>query len=50
VFAADKSRYWSQYDRCPAFINDYVLDPGTDMSFPQQPDLYETAHPAFDHM
>ena len=22
-----------------AFINDYELDPGTDMQFPEQPDL-----------
>jgi hypothetical protein len=39
VLTGDKSTYWSQYDRCPAFINDYQLDPGTDMQFPEQPDL-----------
>jgi hypothetical protein len=50
VLAGDKSRYWSQYDRCPAFINDYLLDPGADTQFPEQPNLYESAHPAFDHM
>ncbi len=50
ILANDKSRYWSAYDRCPAFVNDYVLDPGTDMSFPQQPNLYESAHPVYDHM
>jgi hypothetical protein len=39
VLTGDKSTYWSQYDRCPAFANDYSLDPGTDMQFPEQPDL-----------
>jgi len=39
ILTGDKSTYWSQYDRCPAFINDYELDPGTDMQFPEQPDL-----------
>jgi hypothetical protein len=39
ILTGDKSTYWSQYDRCPAFVNDYELDPGFDMSFPEQPDL-----------
>lgn len=39
ILTGDKSTYWSAYDRCPAFINDYELDPGFDMSFPEQPDL-----------
>jgi len=39
VLTGDGSTYWSQYDRCPAFVNDFALDPGTDMQFPEQPDL-----------
>ncbi|HMC71552.1 MAG TPA: hypothetical protein VKJ07_20510, partial [Mycobacteriales bacterium] len=39
ILTGDKSTYWSQYDRCPAFVNDYLLDPGTDTQFPEQPDL-----------
>ncbi|HET6816107.1 MAG TPA: hypothetical protein VFH66_02640 [Mycobacteriales bacterium] len=41
ILTGDKSTYWSQSPngRCPAFINDYELAPGTDMQFPEQPDL-----------
>jgi hypothetical protein len=39
ILTADKSTYWSTYDRCPAFVNDYELDPGFDTQFPEQPDL-----------
>jgi hypothetical protein len=39
AITGDKSRYWSQYDRCPAFVNDYLLDAGADTQFPEQPDL-----------
>jgi hypothetical protein len=41
VLTGDKSTYWSQSPnhRCPAFINDYELAPGTDTQFPEQPDL-----------
>ena len=39
VLTGDGSTYWSRYDRCPAFVNDFALDPGTDMQFPEQPDL-----------
>jgi hypothetical protein len=39
ILTGDKSTYWSRYERCPAFVNDYELDPGTDMQFPEQPDL-----------
>jgi hypothetical protein len=42
--------YWDSYDRCVAFVNDHVAPEGLDTTFPQQPNLYESAHPAFDHM
>jgi hypothetical protein len=50
VVAGDSQKYWSTYDRCPAFVNDFVAPEGLDTTFPDQPDLYSTAHPAFDHM
>src|SRR3954463_1888262 len=39
TLTGDKATYWSQYERCPAFANDYALDAGTDTQFPEQPDL-----------
>ena len=39
ILAGDAQKYWSTYNRCPAFANDLVLPPGEDMTFPQQPDL-----------
>ena len=42
--------YWGSYPRCAAFINDHVAPEGLDTQFPAQPNLYEMAHPAFDHM
>ncbi|MCU1602059.1 MAG: hypothetical protein JWO22_2768 [Frankiales bacterium] len=39
VMKNDSSAYWSTYDLCPAFVNDYVLPAGTDTQFPDQPDL-----------
>ncbi len=39
VMKHDSSAYWSTYNLCPAFANDYALPAGTDTSFPNQPDL-----------
>jgi hypothetical protein len=39
ILAGDSSKYWSTYDRCPAFVNDFVLPAGQDTQFPEQPDL-----------
>jgi hypothetical protein len=39
ILTGDPSTYWSQYERCPAFANDYAVPAGVDMQFPQQPDL-----------
>ena len=39
ILAGDSQKYWSTYNRCPAFANDLVTPEGFDMSFPQQPDL-----------
>jgi hypothetical protein len=39
VLAGDAQKYWSTYERCPAFVNDLLLPPGTDTQFPEQPDL-----------
>jgi hypothetical protein len=39
VLAADPSKYWSTYNLCPAFVNDFEMPPGADMQFPEQPDL-----------
>jgi len=50
IVANDSQKYWSTYDRCAAFVNDFVAPEGMDMTFPQQPNLYESAAPAFDHM
>ena len=50
ILTGDPSTYWSTYNRCPAFANDFASPPGADTRFPQQPDLYDEAHPAFDHM
>jgi hypothetical protein len=50
IVAGDAQKYWSTYNRCVAFANDLALPPGQDTQFPQQPDLYTTAAPAFDHM
>ncbi|HMC69363.1 MAG TPA: hypothetical protein VKJ07_09435, partial [Mycobacteriales bacterium] len=48
VVAGDPQRYWSTYNRCPAFANDLALPEGQDMQFPEQPDL--SGLPAFQHM
>jgi hypothetical protein len=50
VLLGDGAHYWQQYERCPLFANDFALPEGQDTQFPQQPDLYDSAHPAFDHM
>ena len=50
ILLNDSAHYWSQYQRCALFANDMALPAGQDTQFPQQPDLYDTAHPAFDHM
>ena len=39
VLTSDPQKYWSTYDRCPAFINDFVAPAGLDTQFPEQPDL-----------
>jgi hypothetical protein len=39
VMKGDDSVYWSTYELCPTFVNDYVLPAGTDTQFPDQPDL-----------
>jgi hypothetical protein len=39
IVAGDPSRYWSSYNRCPAFANDYAAPAGADTQFPDQPDL-----------
>jgi hypothetical protein len=39
VLANDPQKYWSRYDRCPAFANDLELPVGFDTTFPEQPDL-----------
>ena len=39
VLAGDAQKYWSTYDRCPAFVNDLVAPEGLDTQFPEQPDL-----------
>jgi hypothetical protein len=39
IVAGDSQKYWSTYDRCPAFVNDLVAPEGLDMQFPDQPDL-----------
>jgi hypothetical protein len=50
ILVNDPAHYWSKYERCPLFANDFALPAGQDTQFPEQPDLYDTAHPAFDHM
>jgi hypothetical protein len=39
ILTGDATTYWKTYVRCPAFINDLVLPPGFDTTFPEQPDL-----------
>jgi hypothetical protein len=39
VMKGDEGAYWSTYELCPAFANDYVLPAGADTAFPDQPDL-----------
>src|SRR5581483_4352507 len=39
ILAHDAQKYWSTYDRCPAFAGDLLLPPGQDTGFPAQPDL-----------
>jgi len=39
ILAHDAQKYWSTYDRCPAFTSDLMLPPGQDTTFPAQPDL-----------
>ncbi|HEU5033623.1 MAG TPA: hypothetical protein VFT62_02585 [Mycobacteriales bacterium] len=39
IVAGDPQKYWSTYNRCPAFATDLLLPEGQDMQFPQQPDL-----------
>jgi hypothetical protein len=39
IVANNSQKYWSTYDRCPAFVNDLVAPEGLDTQFPQQPDL-----------
>ena len=39
IVANDSQKYWSTYERCPAFVNDFVAPEGLDTQFPQQPDL-----------
>ena len=39
VVAGDAQKYWLQYPRCPAFINDFAAPEGLDTQFPNQPDL-----------
>ena len=39
VMKGDDSAYWSTYTLCPGFANDFVLPAGTDVAFPDQPDL-----------
>ncbi len=46
IVAGDAQKYWSQYDRCPAFANDLALPEGADLIWPSQPDLTS----AFPHM
>jgi hypothetical protein len=48
VLTGNASTYWSTYNRCPAFVNDFELAPGADMQFPEQPDLSKL--PGFQHM
>lgn len=43
----DKTAYWSTYDRCALFANDYALPSDLDTTFPAQPDL--SSVPGFDH-
>ena len=47
VMKNDKSAYWSTYERCPLFANDYALPADLDTTFPAQPDL--SSVPGFDH-
>ncbi len=39
IVAGDSQKYWSTYERCPAFVNDLVAPAGLDTQFPDQPDL-----------
>ena len=39
VMKSDPAAYWSTYDRCPLFANDYALKADLDTTFPAQPDL-----------
>jgi hypothetical protein len=39
ILANDPSKFWTSYNRCPAFANDFLTPPGADMKFPEQPDL-----------
>ena len=39
ALGAGKSAYWSQYDRCPIFADDFVKPANADTTFPEQPDL-----------
>lgn len=39
VLGKSPSTYWSAYDRCTAFVNDFVVPAGADTQFPEQPDL-----------
>lgn len=48
VLAGDPTKFWSTYDRCPAFASDLLLAPGTDTTFPSQPDL--SGDPGFGHL
>ena len=50
ILLGDSAHYWQQYQRCALFASDFATPTGQDTKFPQQPNLYETAHPAFDHM
>ena len=50
ILLGDSAHYWQQYQRCTLFASDFATPAGQDTKFPEQPDLYDTAHPAFDHM
>jgi hypothetical protein len=47
VMKGDKSLYWSTYNRCALFANDFALGVDVDTTFPAQPDL--SSVPGFDH-